>query len=184
MDESSSSASSLLQDASEAVTGAMKIDEMSENIHSDTPAPSSMSSNDIILNSGIPIARIKKLIKQDADVSNVSAEAVLMATAAAEKFCEYLSVCAVSQAAREKRKTLLYRDVAKAVNLEPRISCFLSEIIPEMITLSQALDNQNVQESSKRESQATLPSIDSFATQPLPSINHLTNNMMSCDHVE
>lgn len=111
-----------------------------------TPAPSILSAStsterDGHSSSSFPAARIKKLMKLDPDASACSADAVAMMTAAAEQFLEHLATEASRTAARDKRKTILYRDVAKAVKLDDRL-LFLSEVVPEPVPFEQALAAQ------------------------------------------
>ncbi|KAK3815490.1 MAG: histone-fold-containing protein [Benniella sp.] len=65
--------------------------------------------------SQLPIARVKKIIKEDKDVQIVSNEAVFLISIATEIFLEGFTAKAFNLAKLEKRKTVLYKDLATAV---------------------------------------------------------------------
>lgn len=89
----------------------------------------------------LPLARIRRLIKLDPQVSSVSSDAVSLASVATEMFCEHLAKQASIYADREKRKTILYKDVCKAINSDERLG-WAKEIVPEAITFAKALEAQ------------------------------------------
>jgi histone H3/H4 len=62
-----------------------------------------------------PAAKIKSIMKADDEVAMISSDAVLAMSAATELFLQELAESAWKHTARDSRKTVLYKDVAKAV---------------------------------------------------------------------
>ncbi|KAF2459094.1 histone-fold-containing protein, partial [Lineolata rhizophorae] len=83
----------------------------------------------------LPLARVKKIIAADEDISNCSNNAAFMIAVAAEMFVQYLveQTHNVVKSERKVRRYLQYKDVANAVaridNLE-----FLSDVVPRTTT--------------------------------------------------
>ncbi|OQO00194.1 hypothetical protein B0A48_13981 [Cryoendolithus antarcticus] len=86
----------------------------------------------------LDIARIKKIISQDDDISQCSNNAAFVITAATEKFLQHLVEQSynIVKSERKPRRNIQYRDVANAVarveNLE-----FLSDVVPKTQTYKQ-----------------------------------------------
>ncbi|CEI96370.1 hypothetical protein G6F70_000225 [Rhizopus microsporus] len=88
-----------------------------------------------------PLARIKRLIKEDKDISLISTDATFCITYAAELFIEYLVSEALDKAKQEKRKSVFYKDLAKVVkDVEPFE--FLEDVIPTTMTLKAAIEKR------------------------------------------
>ncbi|RUP45808.1 histone-like transcription factor (CBF/NF-Y) and archaeal histone-domain-containing protein [Jimgerdemannia flammicorona] len=65
----------------------------------------------------LPIARVKRIIKEDKEVSLINAEATFLVAVATELFMEYLVSEGFSRARRDKRKTVYYRDLGTCPSL-------------------------------------------------------------------
>lgn len=63
-----------------------------------------------------PVAKIKTIMKADDEVANISSDAVLVMAAATELFLQELADASWKNTAKEARKTILYKDVSKAVD--------------------------------------------------------------------
>ncbi|KAI8335756.1 histone-fold-containing protein [Chlamydoabsidia padenii] len=85
----------------------------------------------------LPLARVKRIIKDDPDVTLVNAEATHCIASATELFMEYLVNEGFSRAQKNKRKTIFYKDLASAVNQTDAFE-FLEDVIPQTITLEEA----------------------------------------------
>ncbi|KAK8219395.1 hypothetical protein M8818_001130 [Zalaria obscura] len=83
----------------------------------------------------LPLARVKKIIHADEDISNCSNNAAFVITVAAEMFLQYLveQTHNVVKSERKPRRNIQYKDVANAVaridNLE-----FLTDVVPRTVT--------------------------------------------------
>jgi DNA polymerase epsilon subunit 4 len=62
-----------------------------------------------------PAAKIKAIMKADDEVAMISSDAVLAMSAATELFLQELADAAWKHTSRDSRKTILYKDVANAV---------------------------------------------------------------------
>lgn len=72
----------------------------------------------------LPLARVKHIMKMDADCSVISSDAVFLVTKATELFLEYLGQQSVKYTLGTKRKTMFKRDVEAAIDAIPNL-CFL-----------------------------------------------------------
>lgn len=91
----------------------------------------------------LPLARTKRIVNQDDDVSLVSVAAYTAINAATQDFVRFLSEQAGLMARMDQRKTLAYKDVAEAVAKNPKLE-FLQDIIPKTIP-ARALQSKGVQ---------------------------------------
>ncbi|KAL1921366.1 uncharacterized protein VTP21DRAFT_11082 [Calcarisporiella thermophila] len=91
--------------------------------------------------SQLPLARVKRIIKEDKDVGLCSNEAVFLISIATELFIEFFANNAVNYAVADKRKTIQYKDLANAVSKIDQLE-FLSDVIPKTIPLRKALMRQ------------------------------------------
>lgn len=89
----------------------------------------------------LPLARIKRVIKEDKDVSLINAEATFCIAYATELFMEYLVTEAFAKAKKEKRKTVYYKDLAGTVKEVEQFE-FLEDVIPPTMTLKQAIEKR------------------------------------------
>ncbi|KAG2211649.1 histone-fold-containing protein [Mucor mucedo] len=89
----------------------------------------------------LPLARIKRVIKEDKDVSLINAEATFCIAYATELFMEYLVTEAFTKAKKEKRKTVYYRDLAGTVKEIEQFE-FLEDVIPTTMTLKAAIEKR------------------------------------------
>ncbi|KAF0978163.1 hypothetical protein FDP41_002678 [Naegleria fowleri] len=87
----------------------------------------------------MPVARVRRIMKSDADVRTISQEAVIVVSKAAEKIIEHLARESLKNATKENRKTIQYSDMSDAVK-----SCdvfdFLEDIIPERKSFESILE--------------------------------------------
>ncbi|CAG83633.1 histone-fold-containing protein [Yarrowia lipolytica] len=91
----------------------------------------------------LPLARTKRIVNQDDDVSLVSVAAYAAINAATQDFVRYLSEQAGLMARMDQRKTLAYKDVAEAIAKNPKLE-FLQDIIPRTIP-ARSLQSRGVQ---------------------------------------
>ncbi|KAF9968718.1 hypothetical protein BGZ70_009640 [Mortierella alpina] len=91
----------------------------------------------------LPVARIKRIIKEDKDVQMVSNDAVFIISLATEMFLESFTSKAFNLAKLEKRKTVSYKDLATAVSQHDSLE-FLQDVVPKTMPLSAALEKQRV----------------------------------------
>ncbi|KAI9270411.1 histone-fold-containing protein [Phascolomyces articulosus] len=89
----------------------------------------------------LPIARVKRVIKEDKEVSLINAEATFCVAYATELFMEYLVKEGFTRARKEKRKTVYYKDLASAVSEVEQFE-FLEDVIPHTMTLKAALERR------------------------------------------
>ena len=61
--------------------------------------------------SQVPMARVKRIIKEDPEVDKVASDAVLAISAATEIFLEYFVQHAYQYTKRDKRRTVQYKDL-------------------------------------------------------------------------
>ncbi|QRW20238.1 Histone-like transcription factor (CBF/NF-Y) and archaeal histone [Rhizoctonia solani] len=76
----------------------------------------------------LPMARVQKIMKADKELPNVTKEAVHTISVATEEFIRRLSSAAYSQASRDKRSMIHYKDVALAVKRNPELH-FLEGVV-------------------------------------------------------
>ncbi|EIE82245.1 hypothetical protein G6F57_002323 [Rhizopus arrhizus] len=88
-----------------------------------------------------PLARVKRIIKEDKDISLIGSEATFCITYATELFLEYLVKEAYTKVKQDKRKTVYYRDLAKVVK-ETASFEFLEDVIPTTMTLKAAVEKR------------------------------------------
>ncbi|KAG2185435.1 hypothetical protein INT44_002226 [Umbelopsis vinacea] len=89
----------------------------------------------------LPIARVKRIIKEDKDVSLINAEATFCVAYATELFMEYLANEGFAKAKKEKRKTVYYKDLASVVGEVDQFE-FLEDVIPQTMPLKSALERR------------------------------------------
>merc|ERR1719318_2097776 len=77
----------------------------------------------------LPLARIKKIMKQDGEVKMISAEAPILFSKAAEIFISELSLRAWIHTEDNKRRTLQRNDIAMAITKYDQFD-FLIDIVP------------------------------------------------------
>ncbi|WWC95185.1 hypothetical protein V866_002040 [Kwoniella sp. B9012] len=88
-----------------------------------------------------PISRVKKIIKADKELDNMSSEAVFMISVATEYFIKHFMEEGYTKARLEKRKTVNYKDMAAVVARSEEFD-FLKDVIPQPINLSEALERR------------------------------------------
>lgn len=85
-------------------------------------------------NNGLPLARIKKIMKAEEGVSMISAEAPILFAKACEMFIMELATRSWANAEVNKRKTLQKSDIASAVSSN-EVFDFLVDIVPRENTM-------------------------------------------------
>ncbi|KAI6915099.1 hypothetical protein D0869_03227 [Hortaea werneckii] len=100
-------------------------------------------SKDVTGTVSLPLARVKKIIATDPDVSACSNNAAFVITVATEMFLQHLVEQSynIVKSERKPRRNIQYRDVANAVarveNLE-----FLADVVPKTMTMKQFKQKQ------------------------------------------
>ncbi|KAF2405093.1 hypothetical protein EJ06DRAFT_552535 [Trichodelitschia bisporula] len=86
----------------------------------------------------LPLARVKKIINQDDDISGCSNNAAFVITIATEMFVQYLveRTHDVIKAEKRPRRNVQYNDVATAVARRDNLE-FLSDVVPRTTTFGQ-----------------------------------------------
>lgn len=126
----------------------------------------------------LPLARVKKIIATDDDISNCSNNAAFVITVAAEMFLQHLVEQSynIVKSERKPRRNIQYRDVANAVarveNLE-----FLTDVVPKTMTYKQhkqkktqqTLDAPTNDDGDEADTNAdTMPQATETAAQAVP----------------
>ncbi|KAF9931873.1 hypothetical protein FBU30_009453 [Linnemannia zychae] len=91
----------------------------------------------------LPVARVKRIIKEDKDVQMVSNDAVFLISLATELFLESFTAKAFNLAKIEKRKTVSYKDLATAVTQHDSLE-FLQDVVPKTMPLVAAIEKQKI----------------------------------------
>ncbi|GJJ79060.1 DNA polymerase epsilon subunit 4 [Entomortierella parvispora] len=89
----------------------------------------------------LPVARIKRIIKEDKDIGLVSNDAVFLISLATEYFLESFTQKAFNLAKIEKKKSVFYKHLATAVTQHDSLE-FLQDVIPKTMPLSEALERR------------------------------------------
>ncbi|KAI8967337.1 histone-fold-containing protein, partial [Mycotypha africana] len=92
----------------------------------------------------LPLARVKRVIKEDKDIALINAEATFCITYATELFIKYFVNEAFAKSKKDKRKTIYYKDLANTVSDVEQFE-FLEDVIPQPIPLKRALELQKEQ---------------------------------------
>ncbi|KDQ09901.1 hypothetical protein BOTBODRAFT_36716 [Botryobasidium botryosum FD-172 SS1] len=93
----------------------------------------------------LPLSRVQKIVKADKELAGMSKEATYLISVATEEFIKMLAQSGHQQAAREKRTTVQYKDMAVAVKRADELM-FLEEIIPNTIPASVAIGKRRAKE--------------------------------------
>ncbi|EGC32707.1 hypothetical protein DICPUDRAFT_155311 [Dictyostelium purpureum] len=83
----------------------------------------------------LPIARIKRIMKNDKDVKLISSDALMLVTKSTELFLDYFCKEAYKKTKSQGRKILSYKDISSAIKDIENLT-FLTEIVPEKITMN------------------------------------------------
>ncbi|EFQ30739.1 histone-like transcription factor and archaeal histone [Colletotrichum graminicola] len=89
----------------------------------------------------LPLARVKKIIGTDPDISICSNNAAFVITLATEMFIQHLAAEGhnMAKAERKPRRNVQYKDLATAVNHHDNLE-FLEDIIPKTVPYKQIKD--------------------------------------------
>ncbi|KAI7283760.1 hypothetical protein KC345_g2755 [Hortaea werneckii] len=107
-------------------------------------------SKDVTGTVSLPLARVKKIIATDPDVSACSNNAAFVITVATEMFLQHLVEQSynIVKSERKPRRDIQYRDVANAVarveNLE-----FLADVVPKTMTMKQFKQKQAKEDAAR-----------------------------------
>ncbi|CAI2167508.1 15360_t:CDS:2 [Funneliformis geosporum] len=90
----------------------------------------------------LPIARVKRIIKLDEEITTIGTDSTFLIAIAAELFVDYFVKKGVDQAKSEKRKVIRYEDMAYLVKNNENLG-FLQDIVPETQAFEDYLKNRN-----------------------------------------
>ncbi|KAJ1917215.1 hypothetical protein IWQ60_007849 [Tieghemiomyces parasiticus] len=93
----------------------------------------------------LPLARVRKVIKEDRDIHMCQADAVYAIALAAQKFIEDLAESAAQASQEQKRKTVAYKDLVNVVSDNMRLD-FVADIIPAAVPMQKALERRKADE--------------------------------------
>ncbi|KAI9016698.1 histone-fold-containing protein [Hyaloraphidium curvatum] len=85
-----------------------------------------------------PLSRVRKIMKEDKDVQKLSQDGVVAVAFSTEIFLGYLLERAYEYAQKDKRKTVMYKDIAAAVRDIEQLE-FLRDVIPAPLPLKDAM---------------------------------------------
>lgn len=112
------------------------------------------------------VARVKKIIAADDDISNCSNNAAFVITVAAEMFLQHLVEQSynIVKSERKPRRNIQYRDVANAVSRVENLE-FLADVVPKTTTYRAHKQKQRQQDVIGEEDSGahTIPRPDSHA---------------------
>ncbi|KAK9476394.1 histone-fold-containing protein [Lipomyces japonicus] len=91
---------------------------------------------------GLPLSRVKRIIKLDEDVRACSNSAAYAVTIATELFIQFICEQGSQMAKADKRKGLQYKDLANAVHRTEELE-FLSDVIPRTVPLGKVLKERS-----------------------------------------
>ncbi|KAJ2616068.1 hypothetical protein H4S08_000943 [Coemansia sp. RSA 1365] len=94
--------------------------------------------------STLPAARVRRIIKEDKDIVACGSDSLYMITRAAEYFVDSLVRESFEFSRLDKRKTVQYKDMAKAVQSIEQYD-FLGDIIPPTVTLKKTANEKSQQ---------------------------------------
>lgn len=80
----------------------------------------------------VPLARVKRIIRQDDQIMAISSGASYSVAAAVELFIKYMAEQAYVCARANKRKKIQYNDLAIAIQRQPELE-FLSVLVPRTV---------------------------------------------------
>jgi histone H3/H4 len=89
----------------------------------------------------IPLARVRKIIKEDEDVQLCSSDAATLISLATEMFSDYLAKKSFEYAVKDKRKTLLLKDIARAVKENDDLF-FLTDATTELVMTTESIKKE------------------------------------------
>ncbi|KAJ2750037.1 hypothetical protein GGI19_005334 [Coemansia pectinata] len=84
--------------------------------------------------SNLPAARVRRIIKEDKDIFACGSESLFLISRATEYFIDSLVRESYEFSRLDKRKTVQYKDMAKAVQSIEQYD-FLSDIIPPTVSV-------------------------------------------------
>ncbi|CAG8534673.1 11548_t:CDS:2 [Funneliformis caledonium] len=90
----------------------------------------------------LPIARVKRIIKLDEEITTIGTDSTFLIAIAAELFVDYFVKKGVEQAKSDRRKVIQYEDMANLVKNNENLE-FLQDIVPETQAFEDFLKNRN-----------------------------------------
>ncbi|XP_017408969.2 uncharacterized protein LOC108321662 isoform X1 [Vigna angularis] len=124
----------------------------------------------------LPLARIRRIMKTDADVQMVSAETPMLMSKACEIFIQELTYRAWMRAEESNKSTVQPCDVAKVI-MQNHAMQFLTDIVPDNLQNFCAYGAQQEERTAgniaegRHPSQATLPDTAGFMGNPMNVMN-------------
>ncbi|XP_047152800.1 nuclear transcription factor Y subunit C-3-like isoform X1 [Vigna umbellata] len=124
----------------------------------------------------LPLARIRRIMKTDADVQMVSAETPMLMSKACEIFIQELTYRAWMRAEESNKSTVQPCDVAKVI-MQNHAMQFLTDIVPDNLQNFCAYGAQQEERTAgniaegRHSSQATLPDTAGFMGNPMNVMN-------------
>ncbi|RIA90824.1 hypothetical protein C1645_875853 [Glomus cerebriforme] len=97
----------------------------------------------------LPIARVKRIIKLDEEITTIGTDSTFLIAIAAELFVDYFVKKGVDQVKSERRKTIRYEDMANLVKENENLE-FLQDIVPQSQTFEDYLENRNQRKKKRK----------------------------------
>jgi len=91
----------------------------------------------------LPLARVKKIIALDAEISQCSTHAAFVMTLAAEMFIQYLAEQGnrVAKEAKKPRRNIQYADISNAIHRLPQTE-FLTDVVPRTVPYKKIVERK------------------------------------------
>lgn len=102
----------------------------------------------------VPLARVKRIIRQDDQIMAISSGASYSVAAAVELFIKYMAEQAYIGARANKRKKIQYNDLAIAIQRQPELE-FLSVLVPKTVPYKAIKDKVTKQDENADPASAT-----------------------------
>lgn len=95
----------------------------------DSPSKAKKAEGSVVDMVQFPLARVRRIMKEDPDVDTITQESVFMVAAATELFVKHLVQKAHETTKKAKRKTMFYEDLATTVDTRDELE-FLLDVVP------------------------------------------------------
>ncbi|CAI2167319.1 8125_t:CDS:2 [Funneliformis geosporum] len=130
----------------------------------------------------LPIARVKRIIKLDEEITTIGTDSTFLIAIAAELFVDYFVKKGVDQAKSEKRKVIRYEDMAYLVKNNENLG-FLQDIVPETQAFEDYLKNRN-RKKRKRKTKDENDNSSDLEDSPLNVGEVIENGLIENSEVE
>lgn len=113
----------------------------------------------------LPLARVKKIIALDAEISMCSTHAAFVMTLAAEMFIQFLAEQGhrVAKSEKKPRRNIQYADIANAVQRCTKTE-FLTDVVPRTTPYKKIVERRAKEEKAAAELATLQPIVDGEAT--------------------